>query len=25
MKAQARQRANNILNGNFETHPGFNV
>jgi hypothetical protein len=22
---QATQRANNILNGNFETHPGFNV
>lgn len=25
MKTQARQRANNIINGNFVTHPGFNV
>lgn len=25
MRTQATQRANNILNGNFETHPGFNV
>ncbi len=25
MKTQARQRANNIINNNFETHPGFNV
>jgi hypothetical protein len=25
MRTQARQRANNILNGNFVTHPGFNV
>ena len=25
MKAQARQRANNIINNNFDTHPGFNV
>lgn len=25
MRTQARQRANNIINNNFETHPGFNV
>jgi hypothetical protein len=25
MKTQARQRANNIINNNFNTHPGFNV
>ena len=25
MKAQARQRANNILNNNFAVHPGFNI
>lgn len=25
MKNQARQRANNIINTNFDTHPGFNV
>ena len=25
MKNQARQRANNIINNNFDTHPGFNV
>lgn len=25
MRTQARQRANNILNSNFDTHPGFNV
>jgi len=25
MRTQARQRANNIINGNFVTHPGFNV
>jgi hypothetical protein len=25
MKTQATQRANNILNNNFDTHPGFNV
>lgn len=25
MKTQARQRANNIINSNFDTHPGFNV
>ncbi len=25
MKTQATQRANNILNNNFATHPGFNV
>lgn len=25
MKNQARQRANNIINNNFTTHPGFNV
>lgn len=25
MRTQATQRANNIINGNFEKHPGFNV
>jgi hypothetical protein len=25
MKNQARQRANNIINSNFDVHPGFNV
>lgn len=25
MKTQAKQRANNIINNNFVTHPGFNV
>ncbi len=25
MREQARQEANNILNTNFETHPGFNI
>ena len=25
LRAQARQRANNIINSNFSTHPGFNV
>lgn len=25
MKTQATQRANNIINSNFDTHPGFNV
>jgi hypothetical protein len=25
MKTQARQRANSIINNNFDTHPGFNV
>jgi hypothetical protein len=25
MRTQATQRANNIINGNFVTHPGFNV
>jgi len=25
MRTQARQRANNIINGRFDTHPGFNV
>jgi hypothetical protein len=25
MRTQATQRANNIINGNFDTHPGFNV
>jgi hypothetical protein len=25
MKTMARQRANNIINSNFDTHPGFNV
>jgi hypothetical protein len=25
MRTQARQRANNIINSNFDNHPGFNV
>ena len=25
MRTQATQRANNIINSNFVTHPGFNV
>ncbi len=25
MRTQATQRANNIINSNFDTHPGFNV
>jgi hypothetical protein len=25
MRTQATQRASNNMNGNFDTHPGFNV